>query len=149
MELLVAMLLVCGLGLVGLLIVPHEGDEVLAARMVNKSAPDDCVLRLFTNDLTPTADNVLADFTECTDGSYAAITLTGASWSVATAGSVTAALYAIQTFNFAGSVNVYGYYVTDNAGTKVLFCERLNNAPFAADATHPFQVVPKFALHGD
>ena len=113
------------------LVVPDVGEVLLLSYALNKIAPgDDVRLKLFTNDETPDDDTVVGDLTEATAAGYDEITLAKANWTVETAvGGVTTASYAQQTFTFtAGSTN-YGYYITDTAGTGLLWVERFTDAP--------------------
>ena len=113
------------------LLAPNVGDEVALKRMLNFAAADNCKLRLYTNNHTPAKGDTISNYTECAIAGYSAITLTGASWSIATVATTTTATYATQTFNFTGSGTVYGYYVTDNAGSVVLWAELFTTGPFS------------------
>jgi hypothetical protein len=111
------------------LVVPDVGEVKLLSYMLNKLAPGNDVLRLFTNNLTPSSTTVIGDITQATGGGYSAITMTSASWSVATVAGVTTASYPEVTFSFTTSATVYGYYVTNIAG-DLLWLERFTAAPF-------------------
>jgi predicted transcriptional regulator YdeE len=111
------------------LLVPDEGEVTLLEHMVNKVASADFKLHLFTNDYTPVEGSELADFTEAVAAGYAEITLTGADWTVATATGTTTAEHVQKTFTFTAASVDYGYYVTNNAGTKVVWAERFSDAP--------------------
>ena len=111
------------------LLVPDVGEVLLLSYALNKVAPLDVKLRLFTNNYTPVEASVLASFTEAVAAGYAAITLTGASWTIASAAGVTTAEYAEQTFTLTAASTDYGYYITNNAGTQVLWAERFTDAP--------------------
>jgi hypothetical protein len=117
------------------LVVPDVGEVILLTRIITT---ENSKLRLFSNDLTPDDDSVIASFTECSGNGYATITLTGSisapTWSVATALGVTTASYAAQVFTMTGALTAYGYYVTDNAGTGLLWAERFTGAPFVIPA---------------
>src|SRR4029077_13704022 len=94
----------------------------------------DLKLRLYTNNHTPVSSDTLAAYTECTDASYAPITLTGANWNIADNGSgVSQATYPTQNWTFAGAVTIYGYYVTDSGNTKVCWAE-IFSAPLSFGA---------------
>jgi outer membrane lipoprotein SlyB len=104
------------------------------------------VMRLFTNNITPTNANVIGDFTEATFAGYSSQTL--GAWS---APSVTAHVGKVSgaalTFTItAGSQTVYGYYVTDAGNTKLYFAERDPNAPVALAATGPqtYTITPTY-----
>ena len=111
------------------LLVPDEGEVYLMSYMLNKVASADVKLCLFTNDYTPVEGSVYASFTEAVAAGYARITLTGASWTIATDTGVTTATYAQQTFTLTAASTNYGYFVINNAGDKVLWAERFSDAP--------------------
>lgn len=113
------------------LLVPNVGEAELLKRMLNFSAADNCVLKLFTNDVTPAEGDTVATYTEADFAGYAAATLTGASWSVA--GDPTEASYAQQTFTRSSTgtaQSCYGYFVTNLAGTILLWAERFTDGPY-------------------
>ena len=102
------------------LLVPDVGEVLLLKYALNHTAATDVKIKLFTNDYTPVEGSVVANFTEATAAGYAAITLTGASWTIATDTGVTTATYAQQTFTFTAASTNYGYYITNAAGSQVL-----------------------------
>lgn len=109
-------------------IMPDEGLLRMLEYVLNKSSQGNLKLKLFKNNYTPVGGSVLADFTEVTLTGYAAVTLTGSSWTTATVANVVTASYAAQTFTFSATgETVYGYYITDNGSTKVLWAERLGS----------------------
>jgi hypothetical protein len=114
------------------LLVPDVAEAMLISRMLNKSAPDDCKLKLYKNNVTPAEADVVGSYTESTGAGYAAIALTGANWTVTTATGTTTASYAQQTFTYTGAeANIYGYYVVDSAGTTLLWAERFSDGPYS------------------
>ena len=110
--------------------VPHTGENVILEAMVNKTAPQNLVLHLYINNITPSDTDTTATYTEATFTGYAAITLTGASWNAASLGVI--AYSAQQTFTCSGasSNSVYGYYVTQTTSTILVWSERDVSAPF-------------------
>jgi len=95
--------------------------------MLNKAASANLKLHLYTNNFTPAAGSVLANFTECADSGYSAVTLTGSSWTMGTdGGGNSQASYPQQSWTFNGSVTIYGYYVTDAASGKVCWAEKFS-----------------------
>lgn len=106
------------------LIVPNDGEIDGLKYFVNKAVPENLVLRLFTNDITPSEDDETADYTEASGFGYASITLNGASWSDPT-GSPATTSYPEQTFTFSGAIgNIYGYYLTRASSNKIAYAER-------------------------
>ena len=79
------------------------------------------VMRLYTNNYAPTSTSTAANFTEANGGGYAPITLTNGSWVQSLVNSIEQMAYAQQVFGFTGPLTtnplIYGYYLTDAAGT--------------------------------
>lgn len=112
------------------LLVQNNGEGDALGYFVNKQAPQDLVLRCYTNNVTPAETDNAASYTEDTASGYAAITLTGASWTL-TEGAPSHADYAQQTFTYTGaSPTVYGYYMTRATSGRVALAERFSGAPF-------------------
>lgn len=106
---------------------PDQGENIALEAIVNKTAPQNLVLRLYTNNITPGESDTEATYTEASGNGYSAITLTGSSWGSASGGSIA---YAQQTFSFTGALgNVYGYYVTQTTSGKLVYSERFADAP--------------------
>lgn len=112
------------------LIAPAISEVYLLQYLVNMVAPTHPVLRLYTNNYTPNDDATLTTLTEASQAGYAPITLVGSSWTTTLTGGVGTAVYSEQTFSFTTGVNVYGYFVTDTTGAKLLWLERFSGAPF-------------------
>ena len=111
------------------LLVPDVAEVLLLSYALNKVTAGDVKLHLYTNDYTPVEGFVIGSFTECTATGYGAITLTGSSWTIATATGTTTASYAQQTFTLTSASTDYGYYITNNGATQVLWAERFSDAP--------------------
>jgi hypothetical protein len=110
------------------LLVADTGDVLALQRMLNFVAADNCKLHLFSNSYTPAKGDTVASYTECVGTGYAAATCTGASWSVTTVSHVTTATYPAITFTFSVAQTVYGYYITNNAGTTLIGAEAFPSA---------------------
>jgi hypothetical protein len=119
------------------LVVPNASEVILLARMLNVSNTNTMVLKLFSSNTVPVPGTLISNLTECSQTGYTPVTLTNTSWAVAASPLTGAAVatYAEQTFTFssaAGGVDIYGYYVTDTAGTpNLLWVERFSSAPFS------------------
>lgn len=110
-------------------LVPNVGAQVMLKAGLNHTAPQNLVLKLFTNNYTPIETSVAGDFTEASGNGYAAKTLTGGSWSVTNA-DPSAASYAAQTFTFTGNLgNVYGYFLVQATSGILVAAERFDTAP--------------------
>ena len=111
------------------LLCPDVGEVLMLKYALNHTAATNVKLHLFKNDYTPVEGSVVADFTECTADGYAAIELTDSSFTAESSAGVTTAEYEQQTFTLTGASTDYGYYITNNAGTQVLWAERFSDAP--------------------
>lgn len=122
-------------------VVSNEGEAFLAANMVAKTNNGGWKLKLFTSNTTPSQTDTVATYTEmgAVQG-YTPKTLAGASWNVAVAGTGTGTSttneasidYPQQTFTAdgtGGAQNVYGYFITDSAGTTLIGAERAPAPP--------------------
>ena len=108
------------------LLTPNVGETELLSRMLNKSATGDVKIQLYSSNTTPAEADTIATYTLITDP--AAITLTGASWDTTSVAGT--ASYAQQTFTFTGANTVYGYVVTNSAGTTLLWAEKFTDGPY-------------------
>lgn len=108
-----------------------DGGESLALQyLVNKAAPQNLILKLFTNNVTPGEASVAADLTEAAGSGYSSITLTGASWTVSGT-APTQIAFAQQTFTFTGALgNVYGYFLVRATGGELVVAERFSDGPY-------------------
>lgn len=114
------------------LLVPNNGEGDALSYFVNKSTPENLVLRLFKSNTTPGETDTAGSYTEADFTGYAAITLTGASWTV-TEGAPSNAAYAQQTFTSSAgsqSQNVYGYYLTRASSGRIAYAERFSDGPY-------------------
>jgi hypothetical protein len=110
------------------LVFPDAGENIVLEALVNKTAPQNLVLRLYTSNTTPGESDTAGTYTEATGNGYSAITLTGASWGAASGGSIS---YAQQTFTFSGALgNVYGYYMTQASSGTLVYAERFSDGPY-------------------
>jgi hypothetical protein len=106
-----------------------EGDAL--EYFVNKLAPQDLVLRLFKNNVTPAETDAAAAYTEADFLGYGSAALAGANWTK-TEGAPSDVQYAQQTFtsNAAQATqNVYGYFYTRSVSGRVAGAERFSDAP--------------------
>lgn len=115
---------------------PDAGEVAALKAMLNHTSMGDVKLHLYKNNVTIDEDTLIGDVTECDETGYAAVTLTGASWTVVTgAGNITTATYAEQTFTFTEAATVYGYYVTNNAETILAWIEEFTSGPYVLPAS--------------
>lgn len=110
------------------LLFPDTGENLALEMIVNKTAAQNLVLKLYTSNTTPGESDTAGTYTEATGNGYSSITLTGASWGTASAGSIA---YAQQTFTFTGALgNVYGYFVTQASSGTLVYAERFTDGPY-------------------
>jgi hypothetical protein len=112
------------------LLVATVGANLALEHIVNKTAPENLILKLFISNTTPSNTDTAATYTEATFPGYTAITLTGASWGSAASRSIA---YAQQTWTCTGVAtdNVYGYYLVGASSGTLYWAERDPSAPFA------------------
>lgn len=113
------------------LLFPNNGEGDALQYLVNRAAPENLILRLYTSNTTPAEADVAATYTEAAGFGYAALTLTGASWDAPSEGAPSSIAYAQQTFTFTGALgNVYGYYLTRATSGRIAFSERFSDGPY-------------------
>lgn len=112
------------------LVFPDVGENLVLEAIVNKTAPQDLVLKLFQNNVTPSEPSVAASFTEATFSGYAPIPLTGASWGAASAGTIANIQRTFTHDGGATANSIYGYYIVQATSGTLLFAERDASAPF-------------------
>src|SRR3972149_6191091 len=96
------------------LVAVNQGEGIALKAILNHTAPQNLSLRLYKNDKTPVEADTEADYTQADYAGYAAVTLTGSSWTV-TEGAPTIATFAQQSFtrsSTGAAQTVYGYYLT-------------------------------------
>lgn len=110
---------------------PDVGENKALEHLVNKTAPENLSLRLYINNITPSDTDTAVTYTQAGFPGYGAITLTGASWNAAAAGSISYS--AQQTFGCTGTStdDVYGYYLVQVTSGVLMWSERDASAPFA------------------
>jgi len=111
---------------------PNVGENVALENLVNKTIPQNLVLRLYSNNITPSDTDVTATYTEATFPGYSASTLVGANWGAASSGSITYGSQQSFTRNATGATeNIYGYFVTQASSGILVYSERDASAPVA------------------
>lgn len=110
----------------------YQGEVVMLAALVNKTAPQTLILRLFKNNLVPAKGDIDGSYTEATFTGYAPITLTPGSWTVVQY-TPSQATYAQQTFTSTAAQTaqlLYGYYLTQTTSGTVVGAERFSDGPY-------------------
>lgn len=112
--------------------VPDVGENIALEALVNKTAPQNLVLKLYSNNITPSDTDTAVTYTEATFTGYSAATLTGASWNAASAGSITYSAQQSFTRTSTGvTENIYGYFIVQAVSGTLVWSERDSSAPFA------------------
>jgi len=111
--------------------VPDVGENLAVGAFVNKLTPENPVLRLYSNNITPADSDTAATYTEATFAGYASITLTGASWSAPASGVTSFAQQTFTRSSTGATENIYGYYVTQVTSGILMWSERDAAAPAA------------------
>ncbi len=106
----------------------QTGQKFFLEAIVNS---DVLLLHLFTNDRNPSKTDTIGNYTEVVFLGYSPKLLTPSEWVIEidelTGNYV--AKFAQQIFSFNDQVTVYGYYITNHAGNKLLTVERYTSAP--------------------
>jgi len=126
------------------LVYPDEGMPWILSASTN----DSLTMKLFTNDITPDRDTVVADLTEAAWTGYAGQGLSFGEWNNAGfIGHVAFLSAPDRTFanTSASPVTTYGYWI-ETSGGEILVCSRFDPAPKTLDAlTGELDVTPIIA----
>jgi len=113
-------------------IISDDGLIYKLQALVNAFNTNGLVIHLYQNNYAPALGMLLSDFTECTFDGYATNIMPV--WSTPTVAShvATSTAAPVVFSNHDGSVpnTVYGYYVTNGAGTVLYWAGRYTSAPF-------------------
>jgi hypothetical protein len=124
--------------------VPNQGQLFFAKAALK--AGHEFRLRLFSNDLTPSATTVVGDLTEVIGNGYAGVSLPDVTWTLDGDGDGTFGDVDFQ--GSGGDIVAYGYYIVaddpENPGTELLVAvTRFSTAPLTAvDGGLPIRVSP-------
>jgi len=129
------------------LLAPNASEQVWLENILNITAPQTLLLKLYTNDKTPAEADTEADYTVAVGFGYADVSLTPGNW-VLTPGAPTLAAYPQVIFTFTGALgNVYGYYITQTTSGKIMWAERFPSAPHnVVNNGDQVKVTPKVTL---
>lgn len=132
------------------LVLADVGADLILNTFFNATAQQNLLLKLYATDVTPADTDTVATYTEADGGGYAAKTLTNGSWTVAGANDPSDAVYAQQTWTFTGALTtnatVYGYFVTDAAGTTLVYAEKFGTSFTPANNGDQLKLTPQFQL---
>lgn len=125
-------------------IYPDDGLETILTSVVAGGID----IHLFVNDLVPTLDSVLFDFTEAAWSGYVPITVPAVDFIFQAIAAHVAQLTAAPIFftNTSGvDQQVYGYYATTPGGGNVLWAARFDGAPLPLPFLGSLPVTPGLA----
>lgn len=135
----------------GVLVLPNQGEAIALDLLVHKGVYTsyDLTLKLFKSNTTPANSDTEATYTEADFTGYADVDLVAANWTI-TPGSPSLAEAAQQTFtSSAGSQNqpVYGYYLVQTTGGKLVWAERFTDGPYTiVNLNDVIKVTPKITF---
>jgi hypothetical protein len=128
------------------LVCPDSAEILMLQYIVNMTSPDNRLLKLFKNNVTPGESTVIGTLTEATQAGYAPVTLVGSSWTTTQSSGVTTAVYSERTFTFTTGATIYGYYITTMTNA-LLWVERFSGAPFTLpDGGGEIAISPRLTL---
>lgn len=114
------------------LVVPNVGEDKFLQNIVNKTAPNNLTIQLYTSNTTPAETDTAATYTVAVGAGYADVALTAANWGTVTQGAPSSIAYPQITWTFNGGavLNIYGYLVIGTTDTVLRWAERFTGAPF-------------------
>jgi len=126
----------------------NGGEDIAIEYLVNKDSPENLVLKLFKNDVTPDESTVIGDLTEADFTGYSSQTLTGSSWSAASSGATS---YAEQSFTSSAdqtAQTVYGWYLERATGGELVAADRFSSPPTIENNGDVIKVTPTLTAAG-
>ncbi len=127
--------------------VPNASEQTMLENILNITAPQDLVLKLYTNNVTPGDADTVATYTEAAGNGYADVDLDSGDWTI-TPGNPSLAEQPQQVFTFTGNLgNVYGYFIVEAVSGKLKWAERFTDGPYnIVNNGDQVKVTPKFTL---
>jgi len=130
--------------------VTNAGENLLLNQALKTSGGPDLLLKLYSNNYTPTDNSDSTDFTEATFTGYSAQTLARAGWDDATTngdGKGESVFGTPQSWDATSAQTVYGYWCeTDDTNGTVVWAERFDQSR-ALGAGDSLTITPR--LTGD
>lgn len=126
------------------IIIPDEALLPLLRRQARDLTNAFLTYTLFSNDISPDRDTVLADLVAAAD--FASVDVAAADYTLEQVNGHVASIQADDVVfeNTALTAkDVYGYYVTDVTGTYILFVGRFDDAPRTVESGEQTFVTPK------
>ena len=110
----------------------NQGETIMLEALINKTAPQSLVLKLFKNNITPVEGDTEAGYTEADFTGYASVALTPGTWTT-TSGAPSDVTYSQVVFTSSAGAqnqNVYGYYIIQTSSGKLVAAERFADGPY-------------------
>ena len=102
---------------------------------------------MFNNDVTPSINDTVDTYTECTAGGYSEQALTGNSWDVTPNSGIPEGIFPQRTFNFLEAEDIFGYVIKNPAKDTVLFAEKFSGGVVGLPSNGGIiKVTPKIKL---
>jgi len=115
------------------LVVPNNSESIMLQYITNNDAPENLVIRLYANDVTPDENSTVNTFTEVTGNGYSSQNLMPGSWNFEI-GKPCGAQHTEVIWNLSADVGpVYGYYIIRATGGELMWAERFPKGPFVVD----------------
>lgn len=134
-----------------MLLVPNASELTLLENMLSSfDGGSELKFKLYKNDVTPSDSlNLASSYTEATFTGYSETVIDPDEWTYATVSNKAKATYGSEPLEWTvtgAAHDVYGYFVTDNAETNVIYAERfLTKWSLSTDDVVLLQ--PTFSLH--
>ena len=109
----------------------NEAETIALKNFLNILAPENIVIKLYSNNKTPGHTDVVGGYTEVSGGGYTSVAMDATQWSVS-AGDPSQAQYPQIVFTFNGATDqgtVYGYFAVTASTNKLLWADRFPNSP--------------------
>lgn len=108
---------------------PYVGEKLIMDRITGNVSIDNFVARLYSNSRTPAKGDTISEYTEVNTGGYSEVEILPGDWTISYS-SGTTTMTATVTFTFTSSVvQIYGFYITNNAGTSLFHAEEFSDSP--------------------
>lgn len=132
------------------LVVPNASVAIILQYITNNDAPENLVIRLYSNNFTPSETSTVVNFVEVTGGGYVQQNLISSSWTITT-GVPSQTKHTEIRWTFTGATgtdgSVFGYYVVRATGGELMWAECFSKGPFKISVSgDEIKIVPRLTL---
>lgn len=115
-----------------MILIPREGMlNILQLLLTRQLTPYPSVTyHWFVNDYTPAYGDTLSSYVEASGLLIPSLSVDDVDWSLTAPADTATAEAAEAIISVTSAVTIYGYYVTNPAGTELLWAERFEGGPF-------------------